>query len=58
MESFASRARDEVLALDAFDSLLEAKTVIDDWRTTYNTLRPHSSLAWKTPTAYAADWRT
>ena len=57
VESFGSRVRDEVLAVEAFDSLLEAKTVIEDWRTTYNTIRPHSSLGWKTPAAYAAGWR-
>lgn len=58
VESFASRVRDEVLAVEAFDSLPEAKIVIEDWRNTYNTRRPHSSLGWKTPAAYAADWRT
>jgi putative transposase len=58
VESFGSRVRDEVLAVEAFDSLLEAKTVIEEWRNTYNNLRPHSSLGWKTPAAYAADWRT
>jgi putative transposase len=58
VESFASRFRDEVLALEAFDSLPEAKIVIEDWRNTYNTLRPHSSIGWQTPAAYAANWRT
>jgi putative transposase len=58
VESFASRLRDEVLAVEAFDSLPEAKIVIEDWRNIYNHLRPHSSLGWKTPAAYAADWRT
>lgn len=29
----------------------------EDWRNTYNHLRPHSSLNWKTPAAYAAEWR-
>lgn len=57
VESFGSRVRDEVLALEAFDSLLEAKTVIEEWRTTYNHRRPHSSLGWQTPAAYAASWR-
>jgi putative transposase len=57
VESFASRFRDEVLAVEAFDSLPEAKVVIEDWRTTYNTMRPHSALGWKTPAGYAADWR-
>ncbi|MFN2468977.1 MAG: integrase core domain-containing protein, partial [Gaiellaceae bacterium] len=27
-----------------------------EWRNTYNTKRPHSSLGWKTPAAYAAAW--
>ena len=54
VESFGSRVRDEVLAVEAFDSLLEARTVIEDWRTIYNHQRPHSSLGWKPPAAYAA----
>ena len=58
VESFGGKVRDEVLAVEAFDSLLEAQTVIEDWRNTYNTRRPHSSLGWKTPAAYAAGWRT
>ena len=58
VESFASRVRDEVLAVEAFHSLPEAKIVIEDWRNTYNHRRPHSSLDWKTPAAYAADWRS
>ena len=44
--------------MEAFDSLLAAKTVIEDWRTTYNTVRPHSNFGWKFPAAYAAGWRT
>ncbi|MDQ3121798.1 MAG: integrase core domain-containing protein, partial [Actinomycetota bacterium] len=58
VESFGGKVRDEVLAVEAFDSLLEAKTVIEDWRNTYNTIRPHSSLGWKSPAAYAAGSRT
>ncbi len=57
VESFGGKVRDEVLAAEAFDSLLEAKTVVEDWRNTYNHKRPHSSLKWKTPAAYAAGWR-
>jgi hypothetical protein len=33
------------------------ETVIEEWRNSYNTTRPHSSLNWKTPAAYAATWR-
>ena len=57
VESFGSRVRDEVLSVEAFGSLLEAKTVIADWRETYNSKRPHSSLGWKSPAAYAAGLR-
>ncbi len=39
-----SRVRDEVLAVELFDSLLEATVVIEDWRIEYNTIRPHSNL--------------
>ena len=54
VESFGSRVRDEVLSVEAFDSVLEAQTVINDWRNIYNHKRPHGSLGWKTPAAYAA----
>ena len=54
VESFCSRVRDEVLSVEAFDSLLEARTVINDWKNIYNHLRPHSSLGWKPPAAFAA----
>jgi hypothetical protein len=33
VESFGSRVRDEVLSVEALDSVLEAQTVITDWRT-------------------------
>jgi putative transposase len=51
------RIRDEVLSVEPFDSLPEAKIVIEQWRNTYNSRRPRSSLVWQTPAAYAADWR-
>ena len=49
MESFNGRLRDEFLAVEQFDSLLEAQTLIEDWRIEYNTKRPHSSLGWLAP---------
>lgn len=49
VESFGSRVRDEVLAIEWFDTLAEARVVVEDWRIEYNTTRPHSSLDWKTP---------
>jgi transposase InsO family protein len=49
-----ARVRDEVLSVEAFDSVLEAQTLINDWTNTYNHQRPHSSLGWRPPAAYAA----
>lgn len=57
IESFNGRARDELLNVEEFGSLTEARIVIADWRTEYNTWRPHSSLGGLTPAEYA-DRRT
>ena len=56
VESFNGRLRDEFLAVEQFDSLLEAHVLIEDWRIEYNTKRPHSSLGWLAPAAYAQRW--
>ena len=56
MESFGSRLRDELLAVEAFTSLLEARVLVEDWRIEYNTIRPHSALGYLTPTDYAKTW--
>ena len=52
--SFGSRVRDEVPSLEAFDSVLEAQTVITDRRTIDNHRRPHGSHGWRPPAADAA----
>ena len=57
VESFNGRLRDELLAVEQFDSLLEAQVLLEDWRIEYNTKRPHSSLGWLAPAAYAEQWR-
>jgi transposase InsO family protein len=44
---------DEVLNIELFDSLLEARVVTQDWRTIYNTIRPHGSLGGLTPAEFA-----
>jgi hypothetical protein len=49
VESFNGRLRDELLARELFDTLLEAKVLIERWRKTYNTTRPHSSLGYRPP---------
>lgn len=57
VESYASRMRDELLAIEQFDTLLEAQLLIADWTTEYNEHRPHSTLGMLTPTEYAQQWR-
>jgi transposase InsO family protein len=49
IESFNGKLRDEVLNLEIFDTLLEAKVLIDRWRREYNHVRPHSSLGYRPP---------
>jgi putative transposase len=44
IESFHGKLRDECLNRELFDSLLEARIILESWRVEYNTLRPHSSL--------------
>jgi putative transposase len=58
VESFGSRLRDELLAVEAFNSLFEARVLVEDWRIEYNTVRPHSALGYLTPTDYAKAWTT
>ena len=53
-----SRMRDELLAINTFDSLLEAQVLVADWRKEYNTYRPHSALGMQTPAEFARKWRT
>jgi hypothetical protein len=40
VESYGSRMRDELLAIEQFDTLLEAQVLFADWRTEYNNYRP------------------
>jgi len=49
IESFNGKLRDELLNLEIFDTLLEAKILVERCRREYNTFRPHSSLGYKTP---------
>lgn len=54
VESFNGRLRDECLNEHLFTNLNEARRIIEEWRTDYNTNRPHSSLNGLTPTEFAA----
>jgi transposase InsO family protein len=52
-ESFHSRLRDEFLAREVFESLAAARRLTAAWREDYNHHRPHSSLGYQTPAAFA-----
>ena len=54
VESFTGQLRDELLNETLFRSLAHARAVLETWRCYYNIERPHSSLGWQTPSAYAA----
>ena len=55
VESFNGKFRAEFLNRELFDTLLEAKILIERWRVEYNTFRPHSSLGYRPPAPEA--WR-
>jgi putative transposase len=54
VESFNSRLRDELLNVELFTSLAEAKVLTSDWREDYNANHPHSALGMMTPERFAA----
>ncbi len=58
IESFNGRLRDELLNLWRFDSLREARVIIEDWRIDDNTNRPHTAHGDQTPAEFAAAWTT
>ena len=53
IESFNGRFRDEFLNEQWFGNLNEAKLLTEEWRNTYNEIRPHGSLDGLTPNEFA-----
>ncbi len=49
IESFNGKLQDELLNGEIFDTLFEAKVLIEQWRIEYNTIRPNSSLGYRPP---------
>jgi len=49
IESFNGKLRYELLDGEIFDTILEARVVTEAWRREYNTIRPHSSLGYRSP---------
>ena len=58
IESFNGRLRDELLNSCQFGTLLEARVLLEDWRTEYNWDRPHSSLGMLSPAEFVQAWLT
>lgn len=52
-ERFNGTMEREVFGHEVYHSVLEVQHVVDQWLIKYNTVRPHRSLAGKTPAAYA-----
>ena len=57
VESFNGKLEDELLNRERFETLKEAKVLVEDHRLDYNHRRPHSSLNYLTPAAFAAAYR-
>jgi putative transposase len=55
IESFNGKLRDECLNANWFDTLDDARGLIESWRTDYNEQRPHSALGNIPPAQYVAN---
>ncbi len=49
VESLIGKLRDELLDREIFDTLMEAKVLVEQWRCHYNRVRPHSALGYRAP---------
>lgn len=49
VESFNGKLRDEFLNGELFYTLQEAEVLTEQWRQTYNRIRPHSALGYRPP---------
>lgn len=54
VESFNGRLRDELMSSEIFDTLAEARYLVDRWRLHYNHRRIQRALDKQTPAAFAA----
>ncbi|WP_373458637.1 IS3 family transposase [Sphingomonas faeni] len=55
VESFNGRMRDELLNETLFFTVRQARAILARWVDDYNTERPHSSLGYATPAAFATE---
>lgn len=56
IESFNGRFRAECLDQEWFGSLQQAREIIEAWRLSYNSQRPHSSLGYLPPDVWAKNY--
>jgi putative transposase len=56
VESFIGKLRDELVARDVFDGVMEALILFDAWGHIYNSHQPHSALGYLAPAAFASAW--
>jgi hypothetical protein len=56
MSSCSRKLRDEFLNGEIFYSMKELRVLAERWRVHYNTIRPHSSLGYRSPAPEA--WLT
>ena len=57
VESFHGKLKDEFVKPEVFTNLRDAAAKAAAWQADYNYARPHSSLGYQTPAAFAAAWR-
>ncbi|HJM64251.1 MAG TPA: transposase [Roseibacillus sp.] len=53
VESFHNRLRNECLNQELFLSVTEARVMIEEWRSFYNRVHPHSGLDFQSPGDFA-----
>ena len=52
-QSLHNRLRDDCLDQEVFLSVTEARVVIEEWRSFYNRVHPHSRLGFQSPDGFA-----
>jgi putative transposase len=57
VESLNARLRDEVLDVEEFSNLAEARFLVGEWRDDYNANHPHSAIGMMSPSRFAASWQ-